>query len=95
MSRRPNASRPGRPSPRATPDRANLLGISLGALITEVERACFDSEGRSVETADLVVPDSRYEIAYAFPWNDGRGRLSHSAPTRGAALRTALVIFAL
>ncbi|MGW7314002.1 GntR family transcriptional regulator [Streptomyces sp. NPDC054865] len=55
-----------RPS-RANQDRANLLGISLGALITEIERTYFDSEGRPVETADLVIPDSRYEIAYAFP----------------------------
>ncbi|MCX5195843.1 GntR family transcriptional regulator [Streptomyces sp. NBC_00249] len=55
-----------RPS-RADQNQANLLGISLGALITEVERTYIDSDGRPVETADLVIPDSRYEIAYAFP----------------------------
>ncbi|GAA0324157.1 UTRA domain-containing protein [Streptomyces polychromogenes] len=55
-----------RPS-RATQDQANLLGISLGAMITRIERTYLDSGGRPVETADLVIPDSRYEIAYAFP----------------------------
>ncbi|MEU8779266.1 GntR family transcriptional regulator [Streptomyces sp. NPDC048606] len=55
-----------RPS-RANQDQANLLGISLGALITQVERTYIDADGRPVETADLVIPDSRYEIAYAFP----------------------------
>ncbi|MCX5377671.1 GntR family transcriptional regulator [Streptomyces sp. NBC_00091] len=55
-----------RPS-RANQDQANLLGISLGSMITAIERTYIDSEGRPVETADLVIPDSRYEIAYAFP----------------------------
>ncbi|MFB0628806.1 GntR family transcriptional regulator [Streptomyces sp. AB3(2024)] len=55
-----------RPS-RADQNQANLLGISLGSLITQVERTYIDIDGRPVETADLVIPDSRYEIAYAFP----------------------------
>ncbi|MCY0922956.1 GntR family transcriptional regulator [Streptomyces sp. H27-G5] len=55
-----------RPS-RANQAQANLLGISVGSLITEIERTYLDSDGRPVETADLVIPDSRYEIAYAFP----------------------------
>ncbi|MEU8465856.1 GntR family transcriptional regulator [Streptomyces sp. NPDC029003] len=55
-----------RPS-RANQDQANLLGISLGSMITEIERTYLDTDGRPVETADLVIPDSRYEIAYAFP----------------------------
>ncbi|MET8752886.1 GntR family transcriptional regulator [Streptomyces sp. NPDC004667] len=55
-----------RPS-RADQNQANLLGISLGSLITQVERTYIDVDGRPVETADLVIPDSRYEIAYAFP----------------------------
>ncbi|MGO4463636.1 GntR family transcriptional regulator [Streptomyces sp. M-16] len=55
-----------RPS-RADQHQANLLGISLGSLITEIERTYIDVDGRPVETADLVIPDSRYEIAYAFP----------------------------
>ncbi|GAA3264308.1 UTRA domain-containing protein [Streptomyces lavendulae subsp. grasserius] len=55
-----------RPS-RADQNQANLLGISLGSLITQIERTYIDVDGRPVETADLVIPDSRYEIAYAFP----------------------------
>ncbi|MFD9419040.1 GntR family transcriptional regulator [Streptomyces goshikiensis] len=55
-----------RPS-RATQVQANLLGISVGDLITEIERTYLDADGRPVETADLVVPDARYEIAYTFP----------------------------
>lgn len=49
---------------RATQEQANLLGISIGGLVTEVERTFFDVDGRPVETADIVVPDVRWEIAY-------------------------------
>ncbi|WEH41002.1 GntR family transcriptional regulator [Streptomyces sp. NBC_01218] len=51
---------------RATQEQANLLGISIGGLITEVERTFYDVDGRPVETADIVVPDVRWEIAYEF-----------------------------
>ncbi|MEV7640398.1 GntR family transcriptional regulator [Streptomyces rubiginosohelvolus] len=49
---------------RATREQANLLGISIGDLVIEIERTYFDREGRPVETADVVVPDIRWEIAY-------------------------------
>ncbi|MFJ9623751.1 GntR family transcriptional regulator [Streptomyces sp. NPDC101181] len=49
---------------RATREHANLLGIPLGDLVTRLERTYFDAEGRPVETADIIVPDSRWEIAY-------------------------------
>ncbi|WP_327176639.1 GntR family transcriptional regulator [Streptomyces sp. NBC_01335] len=49
---------------RANQEQANLLGISIGGLITEMERTFYDSDGRPVETADIVVPDVRWEIAY-------------------------------
>jgi GntR family transcriptional regulator len=54
-----------RPRPaRATQEQAHLLGISAGDLVTLVERTYFDTGGRAVETADLVIPDSRWEIVY-------------------------------
>ncbi|MGW0855975.1 GntR family transcriptional regulator [Streptomyces sp. NPDC002690] len=49
---------------RANQEQANLLGISIGGLITELERTFYDTDGRPVETADIVVPDVRWEIAY-------------------------------
>ena len=49
---------------RASQEQANLLGISVGDLITEVERTYYDVDGRPVETADIVVADVRWEIAY-------------------------------
>ncbi|MGW4983928.1 GntR family transcriptional regulator [Streptomyces mirabilis] len=52
-----------RPS-RATQAQANVLGISLGDLVLVIERTYYDSEGRAVETADIVVPDVRWEVAY-------------------------------
>ncbi|WP_329498285.1 GntR family transcriptional regulator [Kitasatospora herbaricolor] len=55
--------RPG----RATTEQAHLLGISAGDLVTLVERTYFDLDGRAVETADIVIPDALWEIAYEFP----------------------------
>ncbi|MDX2689940.1 MULTISPECIES: UTRA domain-containing protein [Streptomyces] len=55
--------RPG----RATQEEANLLGISVGELLTRIERTYYDSDGRPVETADITVPDVRWEIAYEIP----------------------------
>ncbi|MEU0990700.1 GntR family transcriptional regulator [Streptomyces sp. NPDC005953] len=49
---------------RATQEQANLLGISVGDLITIIERTYYDAQGRPVETADVVVADVRWEIAY-------------------------------
>ncbi|AXG55486.1 gntR-family regulator [Streptomyces lincolnensis] len=51
---------------RATQAQANLLGISVGDLVLEIERTYYDSDGRPVETADIVVPDVRWEVAYEF-----------------------------
>ncbi|GAA2751506.1 MULTISPECIES: GntR family transcriptional regulator [Kitasatospora] len=54
-----------RPRPaRATLEQANLLGISVGDLVTVIERTHLDADGRAVETADLVVPDARWDIVY-------------------------------
>lgn len=51
---------------RATQEQANLLGISLGDLVLEIERTYYDADGRPVETADIVAPDMRWEVAYEF-----------------------------
>ncbi|MCT9093499.1 GntR family transcriptional regulator [Streptomyces sp. ASQP_92] len=51
---------------RATQAQANLLGISLGDLVLVIERTFYDSDGRPVETADIVVPDVRWEVAYEY-----------------------------
>ncbi|EST17930.1 GntR family transcriptional regulator [Streptomyces roseochromogenus] len=49
---------------RATQAQANILGISLGDLVLIIERTYYDTDGRAVETADIVVPDMRWEVAY-------------------------------
>ncbi|MFD7340003.1 GntR family transcriptional regulator [Streptomyces violascens] len=51
---------------RATQTQANLLGISLGDLVLVIERTYYDTDGRPVETADIVVPDVRWEVAYEY-----------------------------
>ncbi|KDN83038.1 GntR family transcriptional regulator [Kitasatospora cheerisanensis] len=57
-----------RPRPgRATAEQANLLGITTGDPVLLVERTYLDDTGRAVETADLVIPDSRWEIIYELP----------------------------
>ncbi|RKE21323.1 GntR family transcriptional regulator [Streptomyces sp. TLI_171] len=57
-----------RPRPaRASAEQATLLGITAGDLVTVVERTYLDDTGRPVETADLVIPDSRWEIGYELP----------------------------
>ncbi|MFJ7056580.1 GntR family transcriptional regulator [Streptomyces griseobrunneus] len=57
---------------RATREQANFLGISVGELVTQLERIYFDAEGRPVETADIIVPDIRWEIAYEIEVDDSR-----------------------
>ncbi|AEW94578.1 MULTISPECIES: GntR family transcriptional regulator [Streptomycetaceae] len=52
--------RPG----RATQREANLLGIAPGDLVMHIERTYYDTDGRPVETADITVPDVRWEVAY-------------------------------
>ncbi len=54
--------RPG----RATPWQANLLGIGVGDLVLRIERTLYDTGGRPVETADMVIPDVRREVVYEF-----------------------------
>ncbi|MFD6939156.1 GntR family transcriptional regulator [Streptomyces goshikiensis] len=51
---------------RATQRQANLLGISVGDLVLQIERTIFDTGGRPVETADMVIPDARREVVYEF-----------------------------
>ncbi|MFI9808443.1 GntR family transcriptional regulator [Streptomyces sp. NPDC052301] len=51
---------------RATQAQANLLGISVGDLVLQIERTIHDTDGRPVETADMVVPDVRREVVYEF-----------------------------
>jgi GntR family transcriptional regulator len=62
--------RPG----RATKEQANLLGITLGELVITIERTYFATDGRPVETADIVIPDSRWEVAYEIFANPERYR---------------------
>ncbi|WAL73970.1 GntR family transcriptional regulator [Kitasatospora sp. YST-16] len=53
---------------RATAEQAALLpGVSAGDPVTLLERTYLDDTGRPVETADLVIPDSRWEICYELP----------------------------
>ncbi|MFC8349788.1 GntR family transcriptional regulator [Streptomyces sp. NPDC057280] len=54
-----------RPS-RASQAQANLLGIGLGDPVLVIERTYYTGEGRAVETADITVPDARWEVAYEF-----------------------------
>ncbi|UFR00254.1 GntR family transcriptional regulator [Streptomyces sp. Go40/10] len=51
---------------RATRTQANLLGISAGDLVLQIERTIYDTDGRPVETADIVIPDARREVVYEF-----------------------------
>ncbi|MEW1611662.1 MULTISPECIES: GntR family transcriptional regulator [unclassified Streptomyces] len=57
---------------RATREQAGFLGISVGDLVTQLERTYFDADGRPVETADIIVPDIRWEIAYEIEVDDSR-----------------------
>ncbi|MGW2961286.1 GntR family transcriptional regulator [Streptomyces sp. NPDC001220] len=51
---------------RADRTQANLLGIGVGDLVLRIERTIYDTGGRPVETADIVVPDVRREVVYEF-----------------------------
>ncbi|MFE6976970.1 GntR family transcriptional regulator [Streptomyces sp. NPDC057682] len=51
---------------RATRAQAHLLGIGAGDLVLRIERTIYATDGRPVETADLVVPDARREVVYEF-----------------------------
>ncbi|MDW8478378.1 GntR family transcriptional regulator [Streptomyces scabiei] len=61
-----------RPRPvQADREQAHLLGIATGAQATLIERTHYDTTGRAVETADILVPagswDIEYDIALAVP----------------------------
>ncbi|MEU8843232.1 GntR family transcriptional regulator [Streptomyces roseus] len=56
---------------RASHAQAQLLGIGVGELITEIERTYYAVDGRAVETADIVVADRRSEIAYEIDFHPG------------------------
>ncbi|MFE3946405.1 GntR family transcriptional regulator [Streptomyces sp. NPDC059118] len=62
--------------------QAHLLGIAFGAQATLVERTHYDTGGRAVETADLLVPADQWVIEYdiALP---APGYLSGPASARG------------
>ncbi|MFG3384263.1 MULTISPECIES: GntR family transcriptional regulator [unclassified Streptomyces] len=60
---------------RATQETANLLGISVGDLVMEIERTYYDTSGRPVETADITVADVRWEIAYEFGIDQPEGEV--------------------
>ncbi|MGW7516901.1 GntR family transcriptional regulator [Streptomyces sp. NPDC054796] len=48
----------------ATADEAQLLGIPRAALITRIHRTYHATDGRPVETADIVIPAAHAEIVY-------------------------------
>lgn len=51
---------------RATQEQASLLGLGAGDLVLSIECTYYDGDGRPVETADIVVPDRSWEVAYEF-----------------------------
>ncbi|MGW6913046.1 GntR family transcriptional regulator [Kitasatospora sp. NPDC054939] len=60
-----------RPRPaRATRMQAHLLGIGPGDLVLRIERTIYDTTGRPVETADIVVPDGLRQVVYEFAADD-------------------------
>jgi len=52
-----------------TAQEAEELGLSLGAVVTTIQRTYVAD--RPVETADIVVPVDRYELAYVIPVEPG------------------------
>ncbi|GGX58474.1 GntR family transcriptional regulator [Streptomyces noursei] len=44
-----------------------LAGATLGSLATLIERTHYATDGRPVETADILVPADRWDIAYTIP----------------------------
>ncbi|TLQ38948.1 GntR family transcriptional regulator [Streptomyces marianii] len=45
-------------------EQAQMLGIAAGAQATLIERTHYDASGRPVETADILIPADRWDIAY-------------------------------
>ncbi|QNT98369.1 GntR family transcriptional regulator (plasmid) [Streptomyces griseofuscus] len=48
-------------------ETAQLLGTTPGAQAVLIERTHYDSGGRAVETADILVPAERWDITYDIP----------------------------
>ncbi len=44
--------------------QAHLLGIAVGSQATLIERIYYDNRGRPVETADILLPAERWDVAY-------------------------------
>ena len=56
---------------QVTREQAHHLGVAAGAPATAIERTHYDRDGRPVETADLLVPTSRWEPVYEFRLDSG------------------------
>ncbi|WP_243740510.1 UTRA domain-containing protein [Streptomyces sp. 8K308] len=50
----------------ATPEEAERLGLAAGAQVQALQRTYYAGD-RAVETADLVIPASRFRLVYEFP----------------------------
>ncbi|GAA3372032.1 UTRA domain-containing protein [Streptomyces antimycoticus] len=48
-------------------DQAQLLGVPAGTLATLIQRTHYSTDGRPVETADLLIPADRWHITYDIP----------------------------
>ncbi|MEV6133609.1 GntR family transcriptional regulator [Streptomyces violaceusniger] len=48
-------------------DQAQLLGVPAGTQATLIQRTHYDTTGRPVETADLLIPADRWDITYDIP----------------------------
>ncbi len=48
-------------------EQPHLLGVSAGAQATLIQRTHYDTAGRPVETADLLIPANRWDIAHSIP----------------------------
>jgi GntR family transcriptional regulator len=56
------------PEPRqATAEEANLLGITKTSQVTHIRRTYLSTDGRAVETADIIVPAASCELVYEMP----------------------------
>ncbi|WP_248591085.1 UTRA domain-containing protein [Thermobifida alba] len=52
----------------ATAEEADRLGLGRGAVVMVIRRTYSTAE-RPMETAGIVVPPDRYELAYTIPVN--------------------------
>nr|WTB11997.1 GntR family transcriptional regulator [Streptomyces antimycoticus] len=48
-------------------DQAQLLGVPAGTQATLIQRTHYSTDGTPVETADLLIPADRWDIAYSIP----------------------------